>query len=97
MRYAIEKLRVERFYSKVSEKNEASIGLFKHLKFQQCNYVEAFKEYEFEYVITSEVKETIYQLCLDKFGYKELMYHPSITLYNGNYNADPRHVPIDEL
>ena len=96
MGYAVEKLGVQRFYAKISEKNEASIALFKNLQFQRCNYVEAFQEYEYEYIVTPEAKEAITQSCLDKFGYKELIYDPCITLYNGNYNSDPRPYPVDE-
>ena len=98
MGYAVEKLGVKKFYSKISETNHASIALFQQLQFKQCNYVAAFKEYEYEYIITAETKELISQLCLDKYRYKELVYDPRITLYNGNYCADPVPEPaLDEV
>lgn len=31
--------------------NEASIALFKNLGFRECNYVSAFKEYEYEFIV----------------------------------------------
>ncbi|ETV69734.1 hypothetical protein H257_14582 [Aphanomyces astaci] len=56
MSYAVTHLHVHRFYCKINETNEPSLGLFRKLGFVQCNYVAAFQEIELEFHITDANK-----------------------------------------
>ena len=62
MVYAIHNLkRVERFFCKINENNQASIELFTSLDFKQCNYAECFQQVELELYNKSkeEMKEIL--------------------------------------
>ncbi|OQR92722.1 hypothetical protein ACHHYP_03338 [Achlya hypogyna] len=65
MAFAVDKMGVHRFYSKINETNEASLGLFRKLGYKECNYVKAFQEFEFEYIIT-EAERAALALVLEK-------------------------------
>ena len=49
--YGATKLGIGRFFCKINEDNMASIGLFKSLGFEQCNYAECFKQVELEMIV----------------------------------------------
>lgn len=53
MRFGVEQLRITRFYAKINKSNEPSLGLFRGLGFSECNYVEAFEEFELELVVSA--------------------------------------------
>lgn len=54
MRYALDNFAVRRFYCKINEVNAGSIALFtKKLGYKEVNYVSAFKEYEFELLMSA--------------------------------------------
>jgi RimJ/RimL family protein N-acetyltransferase len=59
MAYGIKQLKVERFYCKISDQNKASIHLFKKMNYSHVNYVEAFKEHEYELIVTPEKAQQI--------------------------------------
>jgi len=49
MLYGATHLSIRRFFCKINEDNEASLGLFRHkLDFRQCDYAACFQQYELE-------------------------------------------------
>ena len=55
MAYALQMLEVRRFYCKINEVNTGSIALFTQvLDFKEVNYVKAFQEYEYDFMVESE-------------------------------------------
>ncbi len=61
MNYGIVQLNITRYYAKINETNVASIKLFLSLGYNEVNYVSAFKEYEYELVVDSCMKEIVQQ------------------------------------
>lgn len=59
MQYGINQLAVERFYCKIHETNEASLQLFKCLGYREVNYVNAFQEFELEFLVDRDLHETL--------------------------------------
>lgn len=60
--YAIKRLGIERFFVKISQNNIASKSMFeKSLKFEECNYVECFKEHELQYIVSETSTEDLAQ------------------------------------
>ena len=54
MHYAHNTLGIMRFYAKISESNVDSINLFRdRLHYREVNYVGAFGEYEYEFLVTA--------------------------------------------
>ena len=72
MNFAVENLQVERFYCKINEDNIASINLFKKIGYKQINYVPAFKEYEYEYIIDNETRGSIKSFTSTNYAYSIL-------------------------
>ncbi|KDO24546.1 hypothetical protein SPRG_10361 [Saprolegnia parasitica CBS 223.65] len=62
MAYAVDKMGVHRFYSKINETNEASLGLFRKLGYKECNYVKAFQEFEFEFHVQEEQRAMLAEI-----------------------------------
>jgi len=62
MRYGIEHCQITRFFAKIHESNEASIQLFKSLGYQEKKFVEAFGEFELDYVVCEESRTRIFAL-----------------------------------
>jgi hypothetical protein len=55
MLYSWETLNIKRFFVKIGEDNKASKNMFEAaLNFQQCNYVQCFREYELEYIVKEQ-------------------------------------------
>ncbi|ETV92522.1 hypothetical protein, variant [Aphanomyces invadans] len=61
MSYAVVHWKVHRFYCKINEANEASLGLFRKLGFVQCNYVAAFHEIELEFLLNDVNRDAFVQ------------------------------------
>jgi len=67
MNYGIDRLNVERYYCKINQENETSLALFESIGFVRVNYVEAFGEYELEF-LTGEDQFENRQLLRLKFS-----------------------------
>lgn len=50
MKFALENLQVTRFFAKIGAANSGSLALFRKLGYSEVAFVEAFQEYEFEYL-----------------------------------------------
>jgi len=48
MQYAATNLRIQRFFCKINDTNEASLSLFRKIGFLQCDYAECFRQVEME-------------------------------------------------
>lgn len=51
MLYGYHVLNVRRFYVKIGVKNNASRYMFQKIGFVECNFVECFQEFEYEYIM----------------------------------------------
>jgi len=59
MAYGVKELGVRRFYCKIHKTNEASIALFRKLGYSECNFVEAFGEFEYEMIVSETETGTV--------------------------------------
>lgn len=73
MKYGIEKLKIKRFFSKISENNRASINLFLGLGYKEINYVKAFGEYELELIVNDN--STLEINYFSKHGKEDVYIH----------------------
>eukprot|EP00977_Amphora_coffeiformis_P017711 scaffold5873_cov172-Amphora_coffeaeformis.AAC.8 len=48
MLYGAQELGIRRFFCKINQDNQSSLGLFRKLQFVQCDYAACFQQYEYE-------------------------------------------------
>jgi RimJ/RimL family protein N-acetyltransferase len=76
MQYGINRLSVQRFYCKIHETNEASLQLFICLGYREVNYVQAFQEFELEFLVDRDLLETLpFCSSVRESNYQEQIIH----------------------
>lgn len=61
------KLNIWKFFAKINETNTTSINLFKSLGFIEVNYVAAFKEYEYEFLVGANSNKELVEERVEQF------------------------------